>query len=118
MPASDSTGGFADAEAASEESQRLFARGLVEFHASHYTEALGVNAAGLAVGYSIVGDAFSTRAFVYDTNLRQLADLNTLVDALPAGVTLSEAAAINALGQIGASSADGHAWLLTPVAPR
>ena len=112
---SDTAGGATHAFFAAPSSHALVDMGSL---GGHYTEADAVNAAGLAVGLSIVGNAFDTRAFVYDTGLRQIADLNTLVDDLPAGVTLSEATAINALGQIGAASDDGRAWLLTPVARR
>ena len=71
--------------------------------------ASGINNEGTIVGSSDVGAGY--HAFIYTNG--QMTDLNTLVD-LPSDF-LRDAVAINDLGQIVANSADGRAFLLTPV---
>lgn len=63
----------------------------------HYTEAFGVNNSGQIVGQS--GSSLGTRAFLW-TKSGSIVDLNNLVPALPAGMILTGAFAINDKGQI------------------
>jgi probable HAF family extracellular repeat protein len=63
----------------------------------HYTEAFGVNSLGQVVGQS--GSSLGTRAFLW-TKGGSIVDLNDLVPALPPGMILTGAFAINDKGQI------------------
>jgi hypothetical protein len=77
-----------------------------------FSNAHGVNDAGIVVGID-ASPGGNGNAFVLDANNLVMTDLNSLV-TLPAGVTLDDAVAINAKGQIAAEGTDGHAYLLTP----
>jgi probable HAF family extracellular repeat protein len=77
---------------------------------------VGINALGVVVGtsYPANGDNFSSRAFIDDTQMR---DLNDLIPA-GSGWLLLGASGINDLGQItggGTINGQTHAFLLTPV---
>jgi probable HAF family extracellular repeat protein len=63
----------------------------------HYAEAFGVNNLGQVVGES--GSSLGTRAFLW-TKSGSMVDLNDLVPALPPGMLLTGAFAINDKGQI------------------
>jgi len=75
------------------------------------TLAYGINNSGQVVGTCFTGDG-DFHAFLYSGGA--MTDLSSLV-ALPSGVSLNYAFAINDLGQIAATGSDGHAYLLTPV---
>jgi probable HAF family extracellular repeat protein len=80
-----------------------------------FSQAMAISAHGRIVGFStLAAHGFASHAFIYDIRTRRLTDLNTLVDGLPPGTVLDVAAAINAAGQIAATSGDGRGWLLTP----
>jgi probable HAF family extracellular repeat protein len=85
----------------------------------NYSRGLGINADGLAVGYSTYASNSSWgqwHAFLYANGTMQ--DLNTLID--PSAGTLVTATAINDLGQIvgtgkNATTGESFAYVLTPV---
>lgn len=78
--------------------------------------AYGINDLGQAVGLAELADG-SSHAFVTDFNGQVLFDLNSLILNLPGGVVLTRAFAINNAGQILASDALGHSYLLTTAIP-
>lgn len=78
--------------------------------------AYGINDLGQAVGLAGLADG-SSHAFVTDFNGQVLFDLNSLILNLPGGVVLTRAFAINNAGQILASDALGHSYLLTTAIP-
>lgn len=82
--------------------------------ASSWSEATGTNAKGQIVGYYKVDATGETRAFITQLPGLKVKDLDTLV-ALPAGLRLTGAAAINRSGQVVARGSDGHIYLLTPL---
>jgi probable HAF family extracellular repeat protein len=61
--------------------------------------AFGINASGQVVGWSFTATNDVHRAFITGPNGEGMTDLNSLVD-LPAGVFLTEAVAINNMGQV------------------
>src|SRR5262249_9738458 len=79
-----------------------------------YSEGYGINALGVVVGYSQIPGGSALRAFLYDTQMR---DLNALIPP-GSGWVLTTANGINDAGQItGAGTFNGqtHAYVLTPV---
>ncbi|HEX5430344.1 MAG TPA: hypothetical protein VFW83_00145 [Bryobacteraceae bacterium] len=78
--------------------------------------AYGLNGSGEAVGDSSLAASPETHAFLFDSGA--MIDLNNLIDP-DSGWTLTEAFAINSVGQIlgtGTFQGDGRAFLLTPSA--
>lgn len=78
--------------------------------------AYGINDLGQAVGLAELADG-SSHAFVTDFNGQALFDLNSFILNPPGGVVLTRAFAINNAGQILASDALGHSYLLTTAIP-
>jgi probable HAF family extracellular repeat protein len=67
--------------------------------------------AGTIVGFSLIAGNSAQHAFLFQNG--QLLDLNSLVTL--SDTFLTQATAINDLGQIVANGADGQAYLLTPI---
>ena len=79
------------------------------------SEAASINMHGHVVGRATTPWDAEWHAVVIDAAVGKLIDLNKRTSALPAGVTLVAAQAINRRDQIAASGSDGHAYLLMPV---
>jgi len=90
----------------------------------HQSNALGINGAGQVVGGADTTSSGYQHAYLYTAPVMYsdpvMLDLNNLVQNLPAGIILSEAAGINDRGQIIANGNYidfyyGHTYLLTPI---
>jgi len=79
------------------------------------SEAAAINAHGHIVGRATTRQDAEWRATIIDAAVGRTIDLTPRTSALPAGVTLVAAQAINRRDQVAASGSDGHAYLLTPV---